>query len=132
MLNITKQSDYGIMLISYLKNEKDFVSLSQLLKKLDLPKRFLARIAAVLVKAGVLVSREGKVGGYKITNKAKNISLYDYLKIFEGDLAFVKCQDPTYDCPRQGYCQHSAFFKYNLTNVLSKQLKKQKLLQIYK
>ncbi|MBI5127659.1 Rrf2 family transcriptional regulator [Candidatus Roizmanbacteria bacterium] len=132
MLSITSQSDYGIMLISYLRGKKDFIPLSQLLNQLDLPKRFLARIAALLVKAGILESREGKVGGYRLTKKAKNLNLYDYLKVFEGELAFVKCQDPDYDCPRQGYCMHKDFFKHSLTNVLSKELKKHKLLQIYK
>lgn len=131
MLNITSQSDYGLMLISYLKDKKGYVPLSRLLNELDLPKRFLARIAALLVKSGILMSREGKVGGYQIAKKASNLNLYDYLKIFEGELAFTKCQDSHYDCPRKGYCKHKNFFKHNLTSVLSKELKKHKLLSIY-
>ena len=119
------------MLISFLKDKKGYVPLSNLLKELDLPKRFLARIAATLVKSGILESREGKIGGYRLAKKAINLNLYDYLKIFEGELAFVKCQDPSYDCPRQDYCQHKNFFKHNLTNILSKELKKYKLLKIY-
>ena len=82
MLTITKQSDYGILLISSIYKKNKLVNLSELIKETKLPKRFLARIAADLVKSKLLISREGKNGGYLISENIKTISLYDYLKIF--------------------------------------------------
>lgn len=131
MLNIGTQSDYGILMISYLLNKDDFVPLSELIKKMKLPQRYLARIASSLAKNGVLKSREGKIGGYKLSEKAKDISLYDYLKIFEGDLMLTKCSDKDFDCPWDGTCQHKGFFKNSLTKILTKELKKYKLLQLF-
>ena len=130
MLNITKQSDYCMLLLSLLKNKKEFVPLSRLLKDIDLPKRFLARIAAELVQTKILDSREGKVGGYRISKLAVKLSLYDYLKIFEGDLALTKCTKPGYDCPWNKYCRHKSVFRHSLNEILSQDLKKYKLLQV--
>jgi len=130
MLNITKQSDYGMLLISQLKDKKDYIPLSNILKRVDLPKRFLARIAAGLVQAKILESREGKIGGYRLSKKAKNLNLYDYLKVFEGDLEITKCMREGYKCPRDEYCIHKTFLKHSLSTILSRDLKKYKLLEI--
>ena len=131
MLKINKQSDYGMLMISYLKDKKDFVSVSELTSSMKLPKRFLARIASIMARHKVVESREGKIGGYKLTNKARTMSLYDYLKIFEGDMAIVKCQLDCYNCPQDKICQHKDFFKNFLSPIFLKELKKQKLLQIF-
>ena len=74
MLTITKQSDYGIILLSHIYKSKKIVNLSELISKTKLPQRFLARIAAALVNEGLLISREGKNGGYQTTEKIKKIT----------------------------------------------------------
>ncbi len=130
MLNITVQSDYGIILITSLLDRKDFTPLSSLIEKTNLPKRYLARIAAELAKNKILESREGKVGGYRLTKQAEKITLFDYLKVFEGDLTITKCSKTDYDCPWEGVCEHKSFFKHQLTSVITSELKKYRLLQI--
>lgn len=60
MFNISKQSDYGLLMLEYLKDKRDYISLTEIVEKLKLPKRFLARIASKLVSARILLSREGK------------------------------------------------------------------------
>jgi len=130
MLAITKQSDYGLILVSYIYKKNSLVRLSDLIKETKLPQRFLARIAAELVKNGLLVSREGKNGGYTITSKIKKISLYDYLSIFENDVVVSKCVDEDYECKFEEFCNHKGFIKKRLNIVLTRELKKIKLLQL--
>jgi len=130
MLSITKQSDYGLILISYIYKKNVLVKLSNLIKETGLPQRFLARIAAELVKNGLLISREGKNGGYLVSPKIKNISLYDYLSIFENDVVVSSCVDNKYDCKFEKICNHKDFIKKRLNVVLTKELKKIKLLQL--
>jgi len=130
MFKISKQSDYGLLMLEYLKEKKDFTSLSEIVEKLKLPKRFLARIASKLVSAKIILSREGKVGGYLINPKIKFLSLYDYLKVFEGDLALTKCFDKNYQCQWEKNCNHKKFFNLKLRNTFIENLKKQKLLAI--
>ena len=131
MLTITKQSDYAILFISKLRERKDFISLSELVKETKLPQRFLARIAAELAKNKIVVSREGKVGGYKLVTDLKNISLYNFLKIFEKDVAFCKCSDKSYCCDYQKICHHKNFLTHKLNLIVTQTLKKYTLADIY-
>lgn len=130
MLSITKQSDYGLILISFIYKKKGIVRLVELIKLTKLPPRFLARIAAELVKSGLLVSKEGKSGGYLTAPKIKKISLYDYLLIFEKDVVVSSCVDENFDCKFEKICNHKDFIKKKLNVVLTKELKKIKLLQL--
>lgn len=123
MFKISSQSDYGLLFLSYLSAEKDFVSLSYLVKKTKLPGRFLARIAAQLVKNKIIKSREGKKGGYKLAKRLDKITLYDFLRIFEGELKILKCFNQDYYCRYEKICQHVNFFKYQLGRVLIKEIK---------
>ncbi|MEK7177653.1 MAG: Rrf2 family transcriptional regulator [Patescibacteria group bacterium] len=130
MLSITKQSDYGLILISFVYKKKGLVKLSDLIKDTKLPQRFLARIAAELVKNKLLISKEGKNGGYLISPKIKTVSLYDYLSIFENDVIVSSCVDEDFDCKFEKICNHKDFIKQRLNVVLTKELKKIKLLQL--
>lgn len=130
MLAITKQSDYGLILISYIYKKGRLVKLSELINETQLPKRFLARIAAELAKKGLIISKEGKSGGYLISSNVKKISLYDYLTIFENDVIVSSCVDDHYDCKFEKICNHKDFIKKRLNVVLTKELKKIKLLQL--
>lgn len=131
MLTITKQSDYAILFIEKLRGKKDFISLSDLVKKTKLPQRFLARIAAELVKNKIVTSREGKVGGYKLLANLNKVSLYDFLKIFEKDVALCRCTDDDYGCQYENICDHHHFLKGRLNTVVISQLKNIKLSQIF-
>lgn len=130
MLAITKQSDYGLILISFIYKKNRLVKLSELIEETKLPKRFLARIAARLAKEGLLISKEGKTGGYLIAPKIKNISLYDYLTIFENDVIVSSCVDENFDCQFEKICNHKDFIKQKLNLILIKELKKIRLLQL--
>lgn len=124
MLTISNQSDYGIILISSLIGKKDYTPLSELLEKTKLPKRFLARIASVLSKNKIIKSREGKMGGYKLIGDLNKITLFDYLKIFEGNFHFSKCNDQSFDCQFKKICKHRNFLKDKLDQIICQQLKK--------
>ncbi len=131
MFKISKSSDYGLLLIEYLFDKGDYISLSEIIEKTGLPKRFLARIASKLVSEKILESKEGKIGGYKLTKKIGSMSLFDYLKIFE-DFKMTKCADDDYDCPWEENCRHKNFFSKKLSNNLINYLKSEKLLKIIK
>ncbi len=130
MLTITKQSDYGLIMIAYIYKKNRLVKLSELIKKTKLPQRFLARIAAELAKEKLLISKEGKSVGYLISAKIKNVSLYDYLKIFEKDVLISNCINKEFDCKFEKICNHKDFIKKRLNAVLVKELKKIKLFQL--
>lgn len=132
MLTITKQSDYAMLFLSNLIGKKNYVPLSNLVEKTKLPQRYLARIAAELVKNKIVVSKEGKIGGYKLVTNLSEITLHDFLKIFEKEVAFCKCSDADYCCDYQEICQHKSFFKTKLNQVLIQGLKQYTLADLLK
>lgn len=131
MFSISSQSDYGLIILSNLVGRKDFVSLTELVKNTNLPIRFLARIAAELAKQGLLESKEGRVGGYKALDKINEISLYDYLTIFERDIEVTKCCEADYSCEHENICQHHGFLQNKLNKILTEQLKRIKLIEVF-
>ncbi len=131
MLTISTQSDYGLLMISYLLKKKEYVPVSELVEKMNLPQRYLARIAAEMAKHKILVSREGKVGGYKLTEKAKTMNLYDFLRIFEGEVSIARCDKPGFTCKWYDVCQHKGVLRNTFSKILSRELKKQKLLTLF-
>lgn len=132
MLSISKQADYGLMILSFLKNKKDFVSISQLVARTKLPRRFLARIASILAKNKLIKSKEGKEGGYQLLDRAKKITFYDYLRIFEEDLALTECCNRGTKCFWQSFCPQSIVIKNQVNKDLVRTLKKWRLGEIIK
>lgn len=130
MLSFSKQTDYALLFLERLAKEKNYLSLSQLIKETDLPHRFLARIASTLVKHKIIASREGKVGGYKLTDKFNQISFFDFLKIFEKDLEAVDCLKENYQCRYQNICHHRQIFQKRINEIITRPLKKIKLKEV--
>ena len=131
MLTITNQSDYGFLMIGYLRDKKKFIPLSEFVLGAKLPRRFLARISSVLVRKGIIESKEGKTGGYRLARSAAKFTLYDYLKIFEKDVAVTKCKDEKYECPYDDFCIHKSFLRNRLNSIVVNELKKTKLLEVF-
>lgn len=130
MLSISKQADYGLLILSLLKEKKEFIPLSQLVKTTKLPKRFLARIASILAKNKLIKSKEGKEGGYQLLKGAMKITLYDYLKIFEGNVCLTDCCDRGAKCSWMSFCPSSKIIKNQVNRDLIRTLKKWKLREI--
>ena len=132
MLTLSKQSDYALIIISQLMQGNDFIPLSELIDNTNLPQRFLARIAATLVNHKLLISREGRVGGYKISPLIKKISFYDFLMIFESKLAFLDClEKSSAKCKYEKVCQHRMGVRTKLNNVVIELLKKTLLIDLF-
>ncbi|MCL4374454.1 Rrf2 family transcriptional regulator [Patescibacteria group bacterium] len=129
MFNISKQADYGLIIISYLLKEKKQLPLAALVKMTALPQRFLARVAALLVHGGLLVSKEGRDGGYRVSNKVNAISLYDYLLIFESEVNF--CSSGNSRCRYEKICSHKDFLRLHLNGLVARQLKQIKLHELF-
>jgi len=90
MLKISRELDLGLLLMGEL-NSKTWLSLSDWAKEKKLPYRFLCNIANKLKKAKLIVSQEGRSGGYKLARSSKKIKVGEVFKAIEGEIAPVKC-----------------------------------------
>ncbi|MDH7476672.1 MAG: Rrf2 family transcriptional regulator [Microgenomates group bacterium] len=128
MLVLSKEMEYGLLFLSYIYRKGSKTNLSNLVEKTGLPKRFLARIASKLVKTGLLISQEGKYGGYYLGKKIKKTTLYEYLKNFRQEIIFCSCQDEK-RCRYDKFCHHKSFNK-KFNRLIINQLKKIKLIEL--
>ena len=106
MITIPKKVEYSILFISFLaKNNGETVSLAEVAKKLNLPYRFLGQLASALKTAEIITSKEGKSGGYSLSNGWKDRTLYDLLDALGENKHMVKCLSPNEKCAREAKCE---------------------------
>jgi len=93
MFNVSTKSDYGfIMMLELAKqHKKGYVSLAQIATDKQLSAGYLVQLIQPLVKAGLIVSKEGKGGGYALAKSPKAISVLTILEALEGPTMLVKC-----------------------------------------
>ncbi|GIW63065.1 MAG: hypothetical protein KatS3mg090_0891 [Patescibacteria group bacterium] len=128
MFAISNSSEYGLLILEQVKDCKEYVPLAEIVKKLKLPKRFVARVSAELVKAGLLDSKEGRNGGYRLSEEFYKLTLLDYLKIFE-KTDMVKCIDKNFKCRYSKNCSHKHPFA-KIQQILLENLQQYKLSSI--
>ncbi|MCX6726599.1 MAG: Rrf2 family transcriptional regulator [Candidatus Shapirobacteria bacterium] len=105
MITIPKKVEYSVVFIAYLsKNRQDVISLTEAAEKLNLPYRFLGQLAGKLKLAGLITSKEGKTGGYILSNDWENKSLYDLIEALGENKHLVKCLGSNV-CARAEKCQ---------------------------
>ncbi len=98
MFRLTTKSDYGLILLSNLSRSKKLVSISSVAKKNKISPKFLSQVASELKRAGIISSKEGIAGGYKLAKKADQIKIVDILKTLDGELVVGGCFEDDHEC----------------------------------
>ena len=77
---------------------------------MSIPERFLPRVMADLVRAGLVVGHRGRTGGYRLARPAATISLLDIIGAAEPDRDDRTCILRGGPCGLDGRCAvHDAF-----------------------
>jgi len=63
---------------------------------------FFIKIASQLKQKGLVITAQGRNGGYKLARPAQEISLYDVFLAIEGELKLNRCLH------KDGYCSRNA------------------------
>ncbi|MFY9152221.1 MAG: Rrf2 family transcriptional regulator [Prolixibacteraceae bacterium] len=85
---------YAIRALIYLgKNSEDGtkIGIKKISSDLEIPTPFLGKILQNLVKQKILVSTKGPNGGFGLGKKPEDISLYDIVKVVDGEDFFKNC-----------------------------------------
>lgn len=106
MLSISKRTDYGLLLLSLMARNKNskFVSIKSVAQDNNLPYKYLSHIALDLKRAGLLTSKEGSKGGYKLKTSPSKMMLSEIIEALEGEL-LVSCSSST-SCACSNACLH--------------------------
>lgn len=109
MLKIAKSVEYSILALRYIaKNQEiECVSTKEIAEKENIPYDLLAKLMQRLVKHNIIVSKQGKLGGYSLNIAPENLSLNDLIIAIDQKIQLTDCMviNPTAeDCGRVNDC----------------------------
>lgn len=111
-LELTRRGDYAVRAMLALASEPSdgWLSVPAVSSAMSIPERFLPRVMADLVKAGLIVGHRGRTGGYRLTRSAALISLLDIIDAAEPSHDDKTCILRGGPCGLDGRCAvHDAF-----------------------
>ena len=102
---ISRNTDYAVRAVCYIARQRErVVSVTELVKALDIPKPFLRKILQVLNRKGILISHRGAGGGFRLSAKTENILLLDLIEAFQGPFKLNECTFKKEICPNEKKC----------------------------
>lgn len=109
-MKLSTRGEYALraLLVLGLKYGAHVVRIQEISSEQNIPKRFLEQILNDLKSAGVVESRRGISGGYRLARPPREITLAAIIRHIEGALAPVSCVSERFyekcTCPDEARC----------------------------
>lgn len=106
MLRIGKLTDYATVLMTCLAGRRHALlpaSELALLAHLELPT--VSKLLKLLATAGLVESRRGSKGGYRLAQAPEAISVLDIVVALEGPMGMTECSASLGACDHEVHCQ---------------------------
>lgn len=92
MVTLSRKVDYALLLLTDLgRKSEEYTSLREIAKARNLPLKFLGQVANSLKRGNIVLSREGKGGGYKLSKPPDKVSVLDVVRVIDGELTVFNC-----------------------------------------
>lgn len=100
MLRITKETDYGILILTcFARLGKDAaLTTKQLSEQSGIPYRMVCKILNMLTKKNLLLSQRGVKGGYQLAKDPSALTLDEAISALEGPITLTECTKQVCDC----------------------------------
>ena len=107
MLRLTKQADYGIVLMTHMARGGDrHFNAPVLAEETHLPLPTVSKILKQLTREGLLASHRGVKGGYSLARAPDKITVAEMISVLDGPIAFTECiEDTPGVCSQEAICQ---------------------------
>ena len=131
----SKACEYGIRAVIYLavNQERPFVPIKEISEMLNISFHFLTKILQDLTAAGLIKSQKGAKGGVGLNNSADKITVYDVVKVLDGETLFEECVLGLPGCSDDNPCslhKHWRNIKLEIQNSLKTETMDNVALQI--
>ena len=116
-MKLSVRGEYALraLLVLGLNHNQSVVRIQTISEQQNIPKRFLEQILNDLKSAGVVQSRRGVAGGYRLARRPEDISLAVVIRHIEGALAPVSCVSERFyekcSCPDESRCAIRSIMK---------------------
>lgn len=90
---ISTRGRYALKIMLDLAQQKDgeFISLKEICERQGISVKYLESIVPALYKSGLIESRRGKSGGYRLAKKAENCDVFEIIRNVETEFYPVSC-----------------------------------------
>jgi Rrf2 family protein len=109
-MKVSTKTRYGLRIIlqlaEALSSEKAVKGRDIVLKQ-GISEPYMEQIMIKLRKTGWVITERGCKGGYKINVAPEDITILDFIELFEGPLKLVNCNDKDKRCMRFDECKTS-------------------------
>ena len=119
-MQITQETDYAVRLVDVLARSGVHMEAGVLSEQAHVPLRFSAKILRSLVKSGIVCSRKGAHGGYRLARPAGDITLLEVLEAVEGPYRICRGQGEISQCSPTA-CRFSAIYE-EITGIVREKL----------
>lgn len=109
-MKLSVRGEYALraLLVLGLNYDQNVVPIKAISEQQNIPKRFLEQILNDLKSAGIVQSRRGIAGGYRLAHPPEEITLAVVVRHIEGALAPVSCVSERFyekcSCPDEARC----------------------------
>lgn len=105
MLKLSKLTDYGTVLMTALAQRQDLPhSATELADITHIASPTASKLLKLLANAGLVESRRGARGGYRLARPATEISMADVISALEGPIALTECAGEHSRCGITDHC----------------------------
>lgn len=105
MLKISRMSDYAIVLLTAMaKTDATQYTARVLADDTGLTLPTVGKLLKMLSAGGLLLSQQGRNGGYRFARAANEISLANIIESIDGPIALTECFTVDHDCDREANC----------------------------
>ena len=93
MIKISKSVEYSILALKCIAENQNGSSLSsrKISEKLEIPYDLLSKLLQKLVKSGIIGSRQGKYGGYKLLVSADKLTILLIIDALNENVQLTNC-----------------------------------------
>ncbi len=118
-MKISAKGQYAVRLMVEIAKSKEKISISNIAKSQDISPKYLEQIVSKLVKANLLESTRGHMGGYFLTKDASQISIKTILDTTGDTTELAPCLNG--DCSRKCKCDTMGVW-FTLNNLINNYL----------
>jgi Rrf2 family protein len=112
---LANKSDYAIHAMMYIAavDGKHLCTITEIAEEAHIPREYAAKILKELTKKGIIISKRGVTGGYKLAKSKNQVNFLHIVEAMEGPLAVAFCnvaESQRSGMHKKGVCAATAFF----------------------
>ncbi len=102
---LSNTSEYAIRILSFMaRNPERKYTAKYLIEQLKISDKYLRRILTILSREGIIISIQGRDGGYTFQKKIRDIFLSDIINATEGMEKYLGCVLGFSECSDENPC----------------------------